>query len=114
MQVMFIDIGFKQDAFLHFSDMGNRVGQLFADIDDDDLEDNGEVRNDADPQDLLRNGQEIIVQIVKEPIANKGLLCVSTEINLPGRFWLCCCQNCAKLAYREKYHQTRSENGSGI
>lgn len=85
MQAAFIDIGFKQDAFLHFSDMGNRVGQLFADIDDDDLEDNGEVRNDVDPQDLLHNGQEIVVQIVKEPIANKGPR-VSTEINLPGRF----------------------------
>lgn len=85
MQAAFIDIGFKQDAFLHFSDMGNNVGQLFADIDNDDLEDNGEVRSDMDPQDLLHNGQEIVVQITKEPIAHKGPR-VSTEINIPGRF----------------------------
>ncbi len=84
MQAAFIDIGFKQDAFLHFSDMGSRISQLFADIDEEDLEDNRS-SNSVDPQDLLRNGQEIIVQIVKEPIANKGPR-VSTELTLPGRF----------------------------
>ena len=82
MQAAFIDIGFEQDAFLHFSDMGSNVNQLFADIDEELLE-NGD--NDVDPSDLLHNGQEIVVQIIKEPISNKGPR-VTTELTLPGRF----------------------------
>jgi ribonuclease G len=85
MQAAFIDIGFKQDAFLHFSDIGSNVGQLFADIDEDELEGEGDTRSDVDPTSLLHKGQEIVVQIVKEPIANKGPR-VSTELNIPGRF----------------------------
>jgi len=84
MQAAFIDIGFPQDAFLHFSDMGSRVSQLFADLDDEG-ENGTKTRSDVDPSDLLRNKQEIIVQIVKEPIANKGPR-VSTELAMPGRF----------------------------
>ncbi|NOX37839.1 MAG: Rne/Rng family ribonuclease [Calditrichaeota bacterium] len=83
MQAAFIDIGFEQDAFLHFSDMGSNVNQLFADIDEELLETNG--GDDVDPADLLRNGQEIVVQIIKEPISNKGPR-VTTELTLPGRF----------------------------
>jgi ribonuclease G len=84
MQAAFIDIGFEQDAFLHFSDMGANVNQLFADIDEELLTD-GESKRDIDPADLLRNGQEISVQIFKEPIGNKGPK-VTTEITIPGRF----------------------------
>ena len=84
MQAAFIDIGFEQDAFLHFSDMGANVNQLFADIDEELLADS-ESKRDIDPADLLRNGQEISVQIFKEPIGNKGPK-VTTEITIPGRF----------------------------
>lgn len=84
MQAAFIDIGFKQDAFLHFSDMGEEVNQLFADIDEEHLESKG-TKKEIDPPDLLRNGQEIAVQIIKEPIITKGPR-VTTELTLPGRF----------------------------
>jgi ribonuclease G len=84
MQAAFINIGFEQDAFLHFSDMGSQVNQLFADIDDELLE-NEKGKIDKDPPDLLRNGQEIVVQIIKEPISSKGPR-VTTELTLPGRF----------------------------
>ncbi len=84
MQAAFIDIGFEQDGFLHFSDMGNKVNQLFADI-DEELLDNGRTEKDIDPADLLRNGQEIAVQIIKEPISTKGPR-VTTELTVPGRF----------------------------
>jgi ribonuclease G len=84
MQAAFINIGFEQDAFLHFSDMGNKVNQLFADIDEELLE-NGNKKNDIDPSDLLRNNQEIAVQIIKEPISSKGPR-VTTELTLPGRY----------------------------
>ncbi len=86
MQAAFIDIGFPQDGFLHFSDMGSNVNQLFVDVEDEEA-DNGDVksRKDEKPWERLRNGQEIAVQIVKEPISNKGPR-VSTELTLPGRF----------------------------
>ncbi len=84
MQAAFIDIGFEQDAFLHFNDMGSNVNQLFADIDEELLEGNGHSK-DVDPADLLRTGQEIVVQIIKEPISNKGPK-VTTELTIPGRF----------------------------
>ena len=83
MQAAFIDIGFEQDAFLHFSDMGSSVNQLFADIDEEMLE--GNKVEEMDPAELLRPGQEIVVQIIKEPISNKGPR-VTTELTLPGRF----------------------------
>jgi ribonuclease G len=84
MQAAFINIGFEQDAFLHFSDMGNKVNQLFADIDEELLE-NENKRSDVDPSDLLRNNQEIAVQIIKGPISSKGPR-VTTELTLPGRY----------------------------
>ncbi len=84
MQAAFIDIGFEQDGFLHFSDMGANVNQLFADIDEELLTET-ESAKDIDPPDLLRNGQEIAVQIIKEPISSKGPK-VTTELTIPGRF----------------------------
>lgn len=84
MQAAFIDIGFEQDGFLHFSDMGSDVNQLFADI-DEELLDNGQKKEEIDPASLLRNGQEIVIQIIKEPISTKGPR-VTTELTLPGRF----------------------------
>jgi ribonuclease G len=84
MQAAFINIGFEQDAFLHFSDIGSEVNQLFADIDDELLE-NEKGKTEKDPANLLRDGQEIAVQIIKEPISSKGPR-VTTELTLPGRF----------------------------
>lgn len=102
MQAAFIDIGFPQDGFLHFSDMGDNMNQLFVDAVQDAPEKNGSERSNGkengggrrrgrrgsggvDPSEMLRNGQEITVQIVKEPISNKGPR-VSTELTIPGRF----------------------------
>jgi ribonuclease G len=85
MQAAFIDIGFPQDGFLHFSDMGANVNQLFADIEEESIEGGVKSKDDIEPWELLRNGQEITVQIVKEPISSKGPR-VSTELTLPGRF----------------------------
>lgn len=85
MQAAFIDIGFQQDGFLHFSDMGSNVNQLFADIEEEESESGGKSRPDLEPSELLRNGQEVSVQIIKEPISSKGPR-VTTELTLPGRF----------------------------
>lgn len=95
----FIDIGMKHDAFLHFSDIGERtqqfqdiIGEDDSDIDeeDDDESLNGKpaVENkkaEAPVIPKLRKGDDIIIQITKEPVNNKGVR-VTSSVSLPGRF----------------------------
>ncbi len=95
----FIDIGMKHDAFLHFSDIGDRtkqfqdmLGDEDSDVDDVDDEEskanrgNGNATNTAEPViTKLRKGEEILVQITKEPVNNKGVR-VTSSVSLPGRF----------------------------
>ena len=106
----FIDIGMKHDGFLHFSDIGART-QQFQDMlgdDDADVEDedessshntpnnsNGHHHNnqlqhkqygrDNFPPVKLKKGDDIVVQITKEPVNNKGVR-VTSSVSLPGRF----------------------------
>lgn len=90
-QAAFVDIGQEQDAFLHFSDLSDNLPYLlkFLDLDAPKGEriDVPKGRKDWDkrPSDLLNQGEEILVQITKEPISNKGSR-ISTDISLAGRF----------------------------
>jgi ribonuclease G len=127
-QAAFVDIGQKQDAFLHFSDIdenfprllefvgeklqkgsfpiqlkarrrGPTVGDEEIEIEREDGEEAAEESesksgaasekkrtDDADhPARYLRNGQKVLVQITKEPIASKGSR-VSSNISIAGRF----------------------------
>jgi ribonuclease G len=90
MKAAFVNIGLKQDAFLHFSDIGDNMPEFSSILDiNGDQEDEEEEKarprrgNRFDPQ--LKQGQPILVQITKEPIANKGAR-VTTNLSLPGRF----------------------------
>ncbi len=84
MQAAFVDIGYGINAFLPFSEI--HTGEfLLADVDSDDAKpsrnkhsNNGNIAVD------LHSGQEIFVQVIKEPFANKGPR-VTTEIAIPGR-----------------------------
>jgi ribonuclease G len=85
MEAAFVDIGLPKAAFLHTSDMLTSMLD-FESFDLDDEEAAGRPRRVATPiQDLVQKGQEILVQIVKEPIGTKGAK-VSGRISLPGRF----------------------------
>ncbi|MCX7877695.1 MAG: Rne/Rng family ribonuclease [Ignavibacteria bacterium] len=91
----FIDIGFKQDAFLHFSDIGHysdEVNELLEDEFDDEDDEKELKSSHSQIQPSHRNnipklerGQKIIVQITKEPVGNKGVR-VTSKISLPGRY----------------------------
>jgi ribonuclease G len=95
----FIDIGMKHDGFLHFSDIGDRTKQfqdMLGDEDSDvDLSDDDESKpnrsnetSTSSPEPIitkLRKGEEILVQITKEPVSNKGVR-VTSSVSLPGRF----------------------------
>ncbi len=97
----FIDIGMHHDGFLHFSDIGDRtkqfqdmLGEEDSDVDlsDDDESksnrSNGNGTSAPQPEHVitkLRKGEEILVQITKEPVNNKGVR-VTSSVSLPGRF----------------------------
>ncbi len=102
----FIDIGMKHDAFLHFSDIGERTRELqsLLEDDEDDEEEAQYVqqpvkKNERVPELIngvpkLQKGQEILVQITKEPVTNKGVR-VTSSISIAGRF-------CVLLPYDNK------------
>jgi len=81
MRAAFVNIGQKQDAFLHFSDIGESFSTVSAMI---DLGDEGREYKPI-PPDGIRVGQKILVQIIKEPISTKGSR-LTTQISIPGRF----------------------------
>lgn len=78
MQAAFIDIGYEKNAFLY---VGDAVPQKDYSEEDDELYHDVKGYN---IEDLLRPGQEITVQVIKEPIGTKGPR-VTTHITLPGR-----------------------------
>ncbi len=82
MDAAFVNIGLSQDAFLHFSDVGETVRAYASVI---DVRTSSPKRKKERTSPTLREGQEILVQVTKEPIANKGAR-ITTELSLPGRF----------------------------
>ena len=71
----FVDIGLNKNAFLYVGDVAlNEVDFKFKN--------NGDGLPDI--RDVLKVGQEIIVQVVKDPLGGKGAR-VTTHITLPGR-----------------------------
>ena len=83
-QASFVDIGMAQDAFLHFSDVGDTVREYSSTIDVGEHPKRSR-RRSGSQEPRLKSGQEILAQITKEPIANKGAR-ITTELSLPGRF----------------------------
>ncbi|MGB0347839.1 MAG: ribonuclease E/G, partial [Balneolaceae bacterium] len=93
----FIDMGTPKDAFLHFSDAGDHLDEYIRMLNgknaipanmNDTLKNKENLTNVQKQQlagDILKNGQKMLVQIVKEPIGSKGPR-VSTDITIAGRF----------------------------
>ncbi len=81
MRAAFINIGQKQDAFLHFSDIGDFFSTVSSMID------LGENNHSAKlfPPDKIKVNQNILVQIIKEPISTK-VSRLTTQISIPGLF----------------------------
>ncbi|MFQ5525296.1 MAG: ribonuclease E/G [Thermoanaerobaculia bacterium] len=85
MQAAFVDIGLARDAFLFAGDVREAISAI------DDLSDADPQTKDFPPvnvppvEEVLTSGQELIVQVVKAPLPNKGAR-ITTEITLPGRY----------------------------
>jgi ribonuclease G len=101
MQSSFIDLGLERDGFLYVADVIDTIDEFdkLAGDDDDEAGGNGaggsapRGRPERDRQDhpqqkieeLLKEGQEIIVQVVKEPLGTKGAR-LTSHVTMPGRF----------------------------
>lgn len=77
MQAAFVDIGLEKAAFLHASDIVPHT-ECVADTEKGHFV----VRDIAE---LVRQGQDIMVQVVKDPIGTKGAR-LTTDITLPSRY----------------------------
>jgi len=100
MQSSFIDLGLERDGFLYVADVIDTLVEFDKLAGDDDEEGGGNAngngskgRVERDRQDrpqqkieeLLKEGQEIVVQVVKEPLGTKGAR-LTSHVTMPGRF----------------------------
>jgi ribonuclease G len=97
MQAAFVDIGLNQAAFIYVDDVADNnfkdIERFFA----MGAEENGEPSAEEPPsaaargertaaiEELLLEGQEILVQVAKSPIGTKGAR-ISSHVSIPGRF----------------------------
>ena len=92
----FVNVGYEKDGFLHYHDLGAQLKSLnkfikgvsTGKIKDYTLK-NFQLEKDIDKNgsivDTLKSGQNLLVQIVKEPISTKGPR-MSSEISIAGRY----------------------------
>ncbi|MBR6283037.1 MAG: Rne/Rng family ribonuclease [Muribaculaceae bacterium] len=93
----FVNVGYGKDAFLHYLDLGsqfNSYAQFIKGIRDNKgkkpasiskLKLQADITKHGAITDVLSQGQELIVQVAKEPISTKGPR-LTTEITFTGRF----------------------------
>lgn len=91
----FVNVGYERDAFLHYLDLGTRyktqekflqmLGDGRRNISLDKVAKQPEIEKEGTIQSTLKVGQEILVQIVKEPISTKGPR-LTSELSFAGRF----------------------------
>jgi ribonuclease G len=86
MQAAFVDIGLEKAAFLHVSDISPEMASLKLDDDSLDTEERKKPKAHYTDQiqDLIKEGQELIVQVAKDPMGTKGAR-LSSHISLAGR-----------------------------
>ncbi len=92
----FVNVGYPKDGFLHYHDLGPQIQSLNKFIKkvstgkfkeftlrnfrfEDDINKDGSINN------VLKSGQNLLVQIVKEPISTKGPR-ISSELSIAGRY----------------------------
>src|SRR5918995_157892 len=110
MQSAFVDLGLERDGFLYVSDVAETFEEIDKfETDEDDVPASAPPANGAVParqgqprpgrngrdrdqkrpepkiEELLKEGQEIIVQVAKEPLGTKGAR-LTSHATMPGRF----------------------------
>jgi ribonuclease G len=93
MQAAFVDIGLERAAFLYGGDI---YPEFVENAPTEGIQDPEATVTEAAPrhnprtgqppiQDLIKEGQEVLVQVAKDPIGTKGAR-ITTHITLPGRY----------------------------
>ncbi|MCX7987944.1 MAG: Rne/Rng family ribonuclease [Thermodesulfovibrio sp.] len=87
MQACFIDIGLDKAAFLYIDDIRGGIKELYPFLEtDEETEFISKLDfKDVSIEELVQQGQEILVQVAKDPISTKGAR-VTSRITLPGRY----------------------------
>ncbi len=91
-EAAFVDIGMGRNAFLFVSDVSPLIDDEFSRMVEEEEEETEE-ELDTEPlalppvsiSEVLKEGQEVLVQMEKEPIGSKGSR-VTTNISLPGKY----------------------------
>ncbi|MBI1870028.1 MAG: Rne/Rng family ribonuclease [Chlamydiae bacterium] len=97
-QAAFVNVGLEKNGFLHVSDIIN-PSDAYRDILDEEIDEEVKTPSEGEaspppmerPQkkatidELVKTGQEVVVQVIKDPIGTKGVR-LSTNISLPGRY----------------------------
>ena len=92
----FVDVGYERDAFLHYLDLGSQFNsycKYLKQVDSDrkklflfnKASKQPDLKKDGSIQQILTVGQDVLVQIVKEPISTKGPR-LTGELSFAGRF----------------------------
>ncbi len=97
MQAAFVDIGLERTAFLYVTDVYDHLSEFEIMLGRTEYEETGNARCQPDDEhplhyslppfrieELLHEGQEILLQVAKEPMGSKGAR-VTSHISLPGR-----------------------------
>jgi ribonuclease G len=92
----FVNVGYPKDGFLHYHDLGAQVQSLnkflkkvstgkHKEFTLKNFRFEKDINKDGSINDVLKSGQNLLVQIVKEPISTKGPR-LSSELSIAGRF----------------------------
>ncbi len=92
----FVDVGYERDAFLHYLDLGNQFNSIekyLKQVQSDRKKlypfakatRMPELKKDGSVANTLQKDQEVLVQIVKEPISTKGPR-LTAELSFAGRY----------------------------
>lgn len=92
----FVNVGYPKDGFLHYHDLGAQVQSLnkfikkvstgkYKEFTLKNFRFEKDINKDGSINDVLKSGQNLLVQIVKEPISTKGPR-ISSELSIAGRF----------------------------
>lgn len=92
----FIDVGYEKDGFLHYQDVGPNINSLlkFTKLVRNNnysnhllkgFENEAEIEKVGKIEKILAKTNQVLVQVVKEPISTKGPR-LSCELSLPGRY----------------------------
>lgn len=92
----FVNVGYPKDGFLHYHDLGAQVQSLnkflkkvstgkYKEFTLKNFRFEKDINKDGSINDVLKSGQNLLVQIVKEPISTKGPR-LSSELSIAGRY----------------------------